>query len=171
MKLPQISPLKLPRKLVAHPQHDALEKLLTQDRRPLWENGTIQVVNVEFTPALEDILLKAQQFRQLVHGLERIDQILSSEQKGLLALHEKQGTAPVNRVSRVLLISNDGAERFYRACESTLLHHGDRVLGLYVNADSARMGHKLFGPARSVKALLVSDREAVTHVLLSLLER
>jgi hypothetical protein len=162
---------KLPRKIEALPECDALKELLSQNQQPIWENGTIEVPFVHWSAGLEQTLAKALGFKQLERGLERIEQVLSYEKKGLLALQEKQGTPAANRVSRVLLIANDGAERFYRACESTLLHHQDRVLGLMLDIDSLELGRKLFGPEKFVKALLVSDKEAATHVLLSLLER
>lgn len=164
-----MSTLKLPRKIEAHPQHETLKELLAQNQRLLWESGTVQVPVIRFNAALEKTLAQALAFQQLERGLERIEQVLNSEKKGLVALQEKQGTPPANRVSRILLITNDGAERFYRACESTLLHHQDRVLGLWLDTDSSQLGFKLFGPEKPVKALLVSDKEAVVHVLLSLL--
>jgi hypothetical protein len=162
---------KLPRKIEALPEHEALKDLLSQDRRLLWEKGTVEVAAIRWSGGLEQALMKTLGFKQLERGLERIEQLLSYEKKGLVALQAKQGTPPANRVSRVLLIANDGAERFYRACESTLLEHQDRVMGLLLDVGSAELGRKLFGPEKSVKALLVSDKEAVVHVLLSLLGR
>lgn len=160
---------KLPRKIEALPEHEALKELLSQDRRLLWENGTLEIPTIHWSASLEQALVKALGFKQLERGLERIEQVLSHEKKGLLALQEKQGVPSANRVSRVLLIANDGAERFYRACESTLLHHQDRVLGLLLDVDSNQLGRQLYGPEKSVKALLVSDKVAAVHVLLSLL--
>lgn len=161
--------LKLPRKIEAHPQHETLKRLLTQDQRLLWEKGTVQVSAVHFNAALEQTLIQALALKQLERGLERIEQVLTLEKKGIQAVQEKQGTAPAYRVSRLLLIANDGVERFYRGCESMLLHNQDRLLGLWLDVDSLGLGLKLFGPEKPVKALLISDKEAVTQVLLSLL--
>jgi hypothetical protein len=86
----------------------------------------------------------------------------------LAALREKQGTAKPNRASRLLVIADDGTERFYRSCEAVLHRHGDRVLGLRVAVSSSTLGQSLYGKDTSVQALLVSDRVAVTQVLLSL---
>jgi hypothetical protein len=162
---------RLPRKIEALPECEALKDLLSQHRRLLWENGTVEVPSVYWSAELEQALVRALGFKQLERGLERIEQVLGYEKKGLVALQEKQGAPSANRVSRVLLIANDGAERFYRACESALLHHQDRVLGLLLDINSTELGHKLYGPEKSVKALLVSDKEASVHVLLSLLGR
>lgn len=161
--------LKLPRKVENDPRHEPIEKLLKQNLRPLWEKITISVPHIQFLPPLEEVLTRALSYKQLERGLEHIDQILNSEKKGLDALRQKQKTAPANRVSRLLLIANDGTERFYRACETTLIRHSDRVLCLHLDVPSARLSRNLFGEAQLVKSLLVSDREAVAHVLFSLL--
>jgi hypothetical protein len=162
--------LKLPRNIEAHPQHEALKRLLSQDQRLLWKKGTVRVPAIRFNTALEKALTHALALKHLERGLERIDQVLTLEKKGLQALQEKQCTPPAYRVSRILLLANDGAERFYRGCESTLLHNQDRLLGLWLDAGSLQLGLSLFGPEKPVKALLVSDKEAATQVLLSLLE-
>jgi hypothetical protein len=113
-------------------------------------------------------LLQARNFRGMELGLENIDKILLNEKKGLSALFEKQGTAPPLRISRLLIAANDGSERFYRACEKTVLTHSNRLLFLCVDVPSVRLGEKLFGADRSVKAILVSDKDGVSNILLSL---
>jgi hypothetical protein len=160
--------LKLPRKVENDPRHEALEKYLSRNLHPLWEKSTIKVPQIEFQPPLEDVLIRALNLKQLERGLEHIDQILDAEKKGLVALQQKQKAAPANRISRLLIIANDGTERFYRACESTLLRHSDRLLCLHVQAPSARIARNILGEDQLVKALLVSDREAVAQVLLAL---
>lgn len=161
--------LKLPRNIEAHPQYEALKRLLIQNQRLLWEKGTVHVPAVHFDAALEQALTQALSLKHLERGLEHIDQVLTLEKKGIQAMQEKQSTPPAYRVSRILLIANDGAERFYRGCESTLLHNQDRLLSLWLDVGSFQLGLKLFGPEKPVKALLVSDKGAATQVLLSLL--
>lgn len=160
--------LKLPRQVETDPRCHAIEALLARDLRPLWSKGTLAVPHMPFLAPFETALLAAQHSRQLERGLEHIDKLLSGEEHGLLALREKQGTPTANRISRVLVISDDGAERFYRSCEAILIRHADRVLGLRVTVPSAQFGQKLFGADSLVKVVLVSEKAAVTHVLLAL---
>lgn len=160
--------LKLPRRIETDPARPAIEAALSRDVRPLWERGTIKVAHVELSQALELALCAAADEGQLARGLENIERQLESEKRGLDALREKQGTAPANRVSRLLVMSDDGAERLYRACETILFHHPDRVLGLRVAASSTRLAEKLFGPDQFAKVLLVTEKDAVTAVLLSI---
>lgn len=164
--------LKLPREIEATPeQNDAISKVLAESEGPLWEGGRLRVARLPLSPTIEDALLQALNFRKLERGLEQAEKILGAEQKGLLAVQAKQGAAPAQRVSRLLVIARDGAERFNRACESLLARHSDRVLGMLVDVDSERLGLALFGPGKAVKALLVTDRDAVTRILRSLIKK
>ena len=160
--------LKLPRKVELDPRCEGVHKVLGLCLRPLWENSSIQVAQVPLLPNFEKALILALHTRQLEPGLENIDRLLDNEQKGLTALREKQGAAPAHRVSRLLIIANDGSERFYRAVESTLRRHSDRVLILQVDVPSSRLVQKLYGEERAIKALLVSERDGVSQILLSL---
>lgn len=72
------------------------------------------------------------------------------------------------RVSRLLLLSDDGAVRFYRAVDSLLRTHGPRVLAMRLNADAATLGGLLFGPNRIARLLMIEHKDAVSEVLLSL---
>jgi hypothetical protein len=161
--------LKLPRKVESDPRYEELKLFLATNLLPLWDKSTIRVPHVSFVPALEETLGRALGFKQLERGLEHLSQTLESERKGLVALQQKQKTAPANRVSRLLIIASDGTERFYRECETTLIRHSDRVLCLRVDAPCARLAQNIYGEGELVKALLVSDREAVAHVLFSLI--
>jgi len=80
----------------------------------------------------------------------------------------KQVAAPTQRVSRLLITSNDGSQRMFRSCESILTKHADRLMMLRFKVPAARMGQKLFGPDRGIKAMLVTDREHVENILMSI---
>lgn len=160
--------LKLPRDVEADPRREAVEKLLSQDMRPLWENGTIKVSYVKATPGLEKALNEAKRDGTLERGLEQIESKLRSEKKGLAVLQEKQNREPALRVSRLLLVPDECAERFYRNCEAILFNHSDRLLVLRVNVPYTAFAEKLYGEGALVKALLVSDKKAVARVLFAL---
>ena len=161
--------IKFPKAVEADPRHAELENLLAQDQKPIWENGTLPISHVSFSAGLEAALKAASNFQQLVFGLEKIDGILDNEKKGIDALNTKQGTPSAQRASRLLIITNDGAERFFRSCEKTALKHADRLLVILVNIPSKTLEEKLFGHGREIKAVLVSERDAVSKILLSLL--
>ena len=168
IKSEQFQILKLPRAVESDPRCAAIQGLLSKEVRPIWEKSQLLITQIPLQPNFEKALLRAAAFKHLEPGLEQIEKILRREKKGIQAVQEKQGTAPANRLSRILVFANDGSERFYRDCERLLQHHGERVLGLLVDVPSVRLGMELFGADKQIKAVLVTDRDAVTDVLFSL---
>lgn len=160
--------LKLPRALENHPQAKEVESALARDRKVLWADGVLTVSRVAFSDQLVKSLLGAMRSRVLERGLEGIDIVLAGESKGLEAARLKQGLPITHRISRVMVMANDGSERFYRHAESTLKKHGERVLGVVVDADSELFAERLFGAGKQAKVVLVADRDAVVDVLLAL---
>lgn len=162
--------LKLPRAVEEDSRHAEIVAVLKKDERPLWGQSTLAVPHIPLIASFETCLKELLHRRQLERGLEHIDKLLSNEQKGLSAIQEKKGTPASRRVSRLLIIAHDGSERFYRDCEKTLLRNSERLLLLHVNEPSSRLAEGLLGlPDKPLKALLVSDRDAVSLVLFSLI--
>lgn len=159
---------KLPRALETDPHRDAIERALSHDLKPLWGEGTAKVAHLPLTPALAAALAYAGKADHLARGLEKAEQTLVREAKGLQAARDKDGSAPADRISRLLVLANDGAERFYRDAEQLLRHHADRLVVLRLDATSAELGAQVFGEGKVAKALLVADKDAVGRVLVAL---
>ena len=70
----------------------------------------------------------------------------------------------MKRMSRLLLISNDGSPRFYREVESLLNKHGDRVWCCRLTATAEELG-SLTIKGTAAKALLIEDRKALAVFL------
>ncbi len=163
--------LKLPKKVEDDSRCEEIEKILKSNLKPLWENSPYQIVELPFHPRVELALTYAFRSKKLEIGIETIEKVLEQQKRGLDVLNQKQGTNPAFRVSRLLLVAHDGSERLFRACESLLTKHGDRVLMIRFTVPAATMGEKIFGPDRGIKVILVSDREAVESVLFALVDQ
>lgn len=172
LKLPSLVELKMTRTVEADPRHKSIEELLKKDRICLWEKSALKVSRIQLTPSLATCLQTVIERKQLKTGLDQIERLLNNEQKGLLALKSKENTPSSNRVSRLLIVSSDGSERFYRSCEKILLHQKDRLLLLYLDEHSDKLAEGLMMPKSKMilKALLITEKEAVSDVLLSLVE-
>lgn len=107
---------------------------------------------------------------QLLGGLEAIETNLQREQAGLAnrATNSTSGEV-LERVTRLLLVSEDGSERFYRAVESLAKRIGDRLLVCKLEVPANVLG-QFFGADANVKAILVTRKEFVGRVLTALLE-
>jgi hypothetical protein len=68
----------------------------------------------------------------------------------------------------LLVLADDGTERFYRQVEKLLRQQGPRVLALRLEVKAETLGQMLFGPGRRAVLLLLDHKEAVSAVLLAL---
>ena len=172
MTAPAANTLRLPTQVEADPRGEALRAGLLANRRLLWSSGSTRVPVAQLTPELARSLRSAFSAGRLTRGLERASDALAAEAKGLRLVDERAakqgGPTRGERVSRLLLLSNDGAERFYRHVESLLRRTGPRALALQLDVSASELGAAALGGDASVRLLLVSHREAVANTLLSL---
>jgi len=163
--VPLHAPL-LPRAVEADPRHDAVRAALAHAVTPLGGATDIAIPTLHPTAALRDALAAAGAEGRVERGLETIVASLAAEARGLRAA----GMGSAARVSRLLILSDDGSERFLRQVGRVLHEHGHRLLALRLRCDAAHLGALLFGTGTTAKAACVSHKTAVTAVLLALAE-
>lgn len=150
-------------------------KNLNQNPVPLWSRGEKQIPLVEINDNMLKALAFARRCGSLRVGLEQIQTLLQAEETGLVLMNKKSSPFDLKSnedacISRVVLLSNDGSERFYRQCESMLNLYSHRLLGIKLNASSAVLGKVFYGREnKSVKALYVNRKDSVLRVLSSFL--
>ena len=106
----------------------------------------------------------------MIQGLEAIGDHLDKELKGLASLREQPGQAQNDRLSRLIVLSNDGSERFYHNVESTLSRHAGRAFACIINASSDELGAAFTKKSNPAKALLIDERKALEAFLLVIAE-
>lgn len=163
--------LLLPKLVEADPRYKKLLSLLTGKTEKLWSGSEVSVPVAAFSGELKAALMTAKENDRLARGVEGIERILGIEGRGLALVDKKTTEKRVQRISRLLIMSNDGAERFYRKVEAILRQHGQRVMAVRINADSKELGEYLFGPEKAVKLLLIEHKESVAAVLLALVDQ
>jgi hypothetical protein len=160
--------LRLPREIEADPRHAAVQAALASHPRCLWNGGTVSASVIALSDALRRILADPTIRPCLVRGLETAAETLTAEARGLAAQPGADARPPSERVSRLLLMSNDGAERFYRQVERVVLTHAPRVHPCLLECDGATLGALLFGPEAVVKLVLTAHKRATAAVLFAL---
>jgi hypothetical protein len=105
---------------------------------------------------------------QLRRGLEATVAALDAERRGLAAVARAAGRDGGERISRLCLMTSDGAERFYRQVERCLTTHAPRVLGCLLEVDGATLGKVLYGREAAVKLVLADHKDAVAAILRAL---
>jgi len=163
--------LLLPKQVEADPRYKQLLILLADSAEKLWAGSDVLVPVAAFSDELKAALMSATENDRLARGADGIERSLGVEARGLALVDKKTNEKRVQRISRLLIMSNDGAERFYRKVESILRQHGQRVMAVRIDADSTQLGEYLFGPEKAAKLLLIEHKESVAAVLLAMADQ
>jgi hypothetical protein len=103
----------------------------------------------------------------LLQGVEGAERALEREARGLSMADARSSSERGSRVSRLLVTSNDGTERFYRQVERLLRTQGARLLALRLDVNAQRLGSILGSADGLARALLVEHKASVAEVLLA----
>jgi hypothetical protein len=166
-----LSDIRFPRLLEDDDTAEAIRQALMAHTGKIWPGGDLEVPSIAMSNPLKDVLQKAVLKGQIRCGLEAVTDKLGNERKGIANVRERQGTPYGDRVSRLLLMSNDGAERFYRHVEDLLLTHTPRLIGCLLNIDSSALGHIITGKERQIKLVMAEHKEVVSAILRAMIGR
>ena len=158
---------RLPRQIESEFPGNTIISVLQARTRKLWDAGTLDVPVLGLSAPLKNALIAARRCGRIVRGLEEATATLDKEGRGIDLL--KQHAAQGKRVSRLMLLADDGSNHFYRNAERLLEKHAPRVLGCVVEADSFSLGSLLFGPETAAKLVLVCHKDDVVRLLLALM--
>jgi hypothetical protein len=160
--------LQMPKLVESDPRGQDLPGRLMAHAQPLWSGGTIVTPVVPLKPAMTDVLRIAQNSGRLVRGLEDAENKLAAESRGLGMVDKKTGASRGERVSRLLVLADDGAERFYRQVERLLRQNYPRALALRLEVNAEILGQTIFNTDSRVLLLLLNHKESVSSMLLAL---
>jgi hypothetical protein len=187
---------RLPKALDSHPRAEDLLRGLVLEASPLWEGGEHSASCVEVGEDLVAALRSAVQSARVIRGFEAAETKLAAEERGLKlapvgahpgttmsvdaapagdtsrpddATPTSRDAAPARnvRISRLLLLANDGSPRFYRNVDGLLRRHGPRLFALRLDLDALTLGSLLYGPDRLTRLLLIEHKDAVAAILLA----
>jgi hypothetical protein len=160
-----LSDIRFPRQLEADNADVTIRRTLMARTVKLWPGGALDVFVIAMSDPLEKALRKARLQGQIIYGFEAISDKLDNEKKGIMNVRERKDVPYGDRVSRLLLFSNDGAERFYRHIEQLLQMHAPRLLGCLLDINGDALGHLITGKDSKVKIIMAEHKEAVSETL------
>ncbi|HTV19959.1 MAG TPA: hypothetical protein VMG12_14840 [Polyangiaceae bacterium] len=160
--------LRLPKTLEADGTGAPLLAALRQNVRKLWSGGAIEVPVSAWSQGLASALTLAEREGHLVQGLEQAEKTLVQHARGVALADARSGAERGARVSRLLVVGNDGTERFYRQAERLVTLHAPRVLPLWIDAGSEQLASVLPRAGGIVRALLIEHKDSVARVLRAL---
>ena len=160
-----LSDIRFPRQLEADDTAEAIRKALMARTVKLRPGGDLDVAMIMMDDPLKKVLRTARLKGRIRCGFEAIFDRLETERNGIMNVRERRGAPYGDRVSRLLLFSNDGAERFYRHIESLLQAHAPRLLGCLLDIDGIALGNLLTGKDKRIKIVMAEHKDAVSETL------
>jgi len=118
---------------------------------------------LKLTPKLRTNIFHAKSIGDLIIGYEAMAKALADELRGL-----RKTDNLGDRVTRLLMASNDGSPGFYRQLTFLQERQGPRLLICRLDVDSLLMGNILGFKDQVVKSVLVNKKKSVANVLKSL---
>ncbi len=163
--------LRLPKLVEADPRAGKLLRGLDRHAERLWRESELFVPTARLDAELSAVLQSARSGGHVVRGLEAAQATLAAEERGLTIADRRSDGARGARVSRLVLLANDGAERFYRQVDALLRRHRGRVLAVRLDVAADSLGALLFGPSRLARLLLIERKDAVAAALLAIADQ
>ena len=160
----------LPKKLETGPEARDILKVLDSHLRPVRQWKDLVVPSFDLSESIINSLYSARRTGRLIRGLEASEKRLNAEREGIANIDVKTGSRRKERVSRLIIIANDGSERFYRQVNKLVGQNRSRVLTIHLDATSFELGERLFGSGKRVLFLLINHKDAVIDLLTSLIE-
>jgi hypothetical protein len=165
-----LSAMRFPRQLETDGSAEIIRKALLARTTKLWAGSKISVPIIPLSAPLKLALQKARMQGRIRYGFEPIFEKLASEKKGIANVQRQTGVSSGDRISRLLLFSNDGAERFYRHIEQALQTHAPRLLGCFLDIDGNALGHLITGKECVIKIVMAEHKDVVSGILHALIE-
>ena len=156
--------MELPKQLVKENVEADVLAALERESIELCDGSEISIPVLELTLELRQQIFYAKTLGEMTIGYEPIEKRLLHELRGLQKVDNH-----AERVSRLLLVTNDGSRRFYRELEFLRKKQGERVMICRLDVSSVIMGGILGLKDTPVKALLLNRKKSVVNVLRSLL--
>jgi len=154
--------MKLPKELEKDAIIADVRAALQKETVELCSGSDIRIPFLQLNSGLRNHLFAAKSIGELVIGYEAIERALANELHGLQKVSNRS-----ERVSRVLMVSNDGSPRFYRQLEFLHEKQGGRVLICRLDTDSSSLGDILQLKGKKVKAVMLARKNSVVNVLKS----
>jgi len=160
-----LSDMHFPRQLEADGTAVIIRRALMARTVKLWPGGDLDVSIITMSDPLKEVLQKAGLKGQIRCGFEAVFDKLESERKGITNVRERKGSLYGDRVSRMLLFSNDGALRFYRHIGHLLQAHTPRLLGCLLDMNGSALGNVITGKDRMIKLVMAEHKDVVSGIL------
>jgi hypothetical protein len=157
--------MRFPRQLETDGSAEMVRRVLMARTAKMWAASEVEVPVITVTETLKAALRKARLRGRIRCGTDPIFEKLAGEKKGIAQVRSQSKTAYGDRISRLLLFSNDGAERFYRNIEQAIKANTPRLLGCFLDIDGSALGQLITGREGIIKIVMAEHKGSVADIL------
>lgn len=155
--------MELPKQLKKDNIELEVQAALDKESIALYSESETQISVLTLNHNMRQQIFFAKSMGDVILGLEPIEKSLENELRGLQKTDNKS-----ERVSRLLLVTNDGSKSFYQGVEYLLQTQVTRLMVCRLDIDAKLMGNILGLKNQKVKAVLLNSKKAVINVLKSI---
>ena len=166
--IPPYNPL-LPKKLEGSEDGNKILTFLNSNLKPVQFLKEYMMPVLSGSQSIFNALNSIRRAKRLIRGFEDAEKKLNAERVGIKKVDNKTGSERIERISRIVVVTNDGSERFYRQTKKLVEQNSPRVMAIYLDISSFDLGERLFGPGKRALCLLINHKEAVINFLTSLI--
>jgi hypothetical protein len=159
----------LPKKLDGSEEGKKVEDLLRSSQKPVLPGSGYLLPSFPLNDSIKKALNGARRTGRIIRGIEEAEKMLDAERAGILSVDMKTGSERVERVSRLIIVANDGSDRFYRQTKRLVDVNRPRVMAMHLDITSFELGGAIFGPGKRALFLLLNHKDAVINLLISLI--
>jgi hypothetical protein len=157
--------IRFPKAVEKSDKFEDIKRYVTENQKKIWQKARTRAV---FVPA-EEKLLKLFQLEhkrgRLIRGFELVERTLVAQLEGIKNVDARTGVTRGKRLSRLVVVSNDGSERYYRKIDKLAEQFEAIVLVLRIDLDSASLGEMFFGPGKIAKVFMLDHKESLANAL------
>ncbi len=155
----------MPRQLIALGRSEAIAADWASRLREAVAAGQPALPRYPLTPVTQETLFEVRRAGRVVRGLEDAESALVKEEAGLSRAVATRTQSGRPRISRLLIVSADGSERFYRQVDQLKQRFAHRLEALLLEGDEFDLGGAVFGGGKRARAVLLVQKDAVIHFL------
>ncbi len=159
----------LPKKLEGTEDGKKIPALLRSHLKPVKPGNEYLIPCFPSSKPILDALIRARRTDRLIRGFEDGEKLLYAEGNGIENIDNKTGINRRERISRLIVVANDGSDRFYRQTKRLAEKNRPRVMAILLDITSFELGETIFGPGKRALFLLISHKDSVTGLLTSLI--
>jgi hypothetical protein len=159
----------LPKKLDGNDEGKKIIDELNSSIKPVSPGSAYSLPSFPLNKSIKEALSGARRTGRLIRGIEEAEKMLDAERAGILSVDTKTGAERVERISRLIVVANDGSDRFYRQTKRLVDVNKPRVMAIHLDITSFELGEAIFGPGKRALFLLLNHKDAVINLLISLI--